>query len=391
MRRWLALVLVAIVAILASGCTRAVKTDFCQLRPTTPEELPRCFGPGETVPDLPFENLAVEGGGIKGVAYAGALQVLEEVGLTAPARIRRVSGTSAGSMAALMVALGYNAKEVQKVLLGTDFTRFEDAGDTGLIRFAKDFGWFSGEVFLEWARCRVAEKTGAPDFTFRDLHEAKGPDGQRLYPDLHILTTDLDRRQSVILSYETVPCMPLALAVRMSGSLPLFFEAVKADLSRFQGDCKAPSPATGGNTNVFVDGGVLWNFPLEVFDQARFVREDAPDPDKEEVNLETLGLHLDPPGGEKPERAVHDIPQYAKSLYETLVAVQVDQFQRTPCNIARSVRIDDLGVGTADFTISEELEKKLIRSGFDHTCSYLKAWSQAEVEAQCLAVPGPRR
>ena len=386
MRRWLALVLLCV---LASGCTRAVKTDFCQLRPATPEELPRCFAPGEAIPDLPFENLAVEGGGIKGVAYAGALRVLEEAGL--PGKLRRISGTSAGSMTALMIALGYRSDEIQKVLLGTDFTRFEDAGDTGLIRFDRDFGWFSGEVFHQWARCRVAEKTGNGDFTFRDLREAKGADGQRLYPDLHILTTDLDRRQSVILSYETVPCMPLALAVRMSGSLPLFFDAVKADLKRYQGDCQAQPAATAGGTSVFVDGGVLWNFPLEVFDQARFLREDAPDPGREEVNLETLGLHLDPPGGEKPESPVHNLPSYAKALYEAMVGVQTTQFRRTPCSLARAVRIDDLGVSTADFKISEEMEKKLIRSGFDHTCSYLKAWSRAEVEAQCLAATGPRR
>lgn len=390
MRRWLALVFVAIVAMLASGCTRAVKTDFCQLRPATPEELPRCFGPGEAVPDLPFENLAVEGGGIKGVAYAGALRVLEEAGLTAPARIRRISGTSAGSMTALLIALGYTSDEIQKILLGTDFTRFEDAGDTGLVRFKREFGWFSGEVFHQWARCRVADKTGNGDFTFKDLHEAKGPDGQRLYPDLHILTTDLNRRQSAILSYETVPCMPLALAVRMSGSLPLFFDAVQVDLKQFQGDCKA-QPAAAGDTSVFIDGGVLWNFPLEVFDQARFLRENAPDPDREEVNLETLGLHLDPPGGQKPASPVRNIPEYAMALYETMAGVQTTQFQRTPCSLARAVRIDNLGVGTADFKISDEMEKKLIRSGFDHTCSYLKAWSRAEVEAQCLAATGPRR
>tara|TARA_Y100000815_G_scaffold226384_1_gene214278 strand:+ start:231 stop:413 length:183 start_codon:yes stop_codon:yes gene_type:complete len=44
----------------------------------------------------PFRNLVFEGGGVKGIAYSGALAVLEERGILP--QIRRVGGASAGAI-----------------------------------------------------------------------------------------------------------------------------------------------------------------------------------------------------------------------------------------------------------------------------------------------------
>ena len=43
-----------------------------------------------------FRNLVFEGGGVKGIAYAGAVAVLEDKGILPG--IRRVAGTSAGAI-----------------------------------------------------------------------------------------------------------------------------------------------------------------------------------------------------------------------------------------------------------------------------------------------------
>ena len=44
----------------------------------------------------PFKNLVFEGGGVKGIAYAGAMKVLEKKGILK--NIVRVGGTSAGAI-----------------------------------------------------------------------------------------------------------------------------------------------------------------------------------------------------------------------------------------------------------------------------------------------------
>ena len=74
-----------------------------------------------------FKNLVFEGGGVKGIAYAGALQVLEAQGVLPD--IRRVAGTSAGAIVASLVALGAGSSDVADVVGGTHFREFMDDYD----------------------------------------------------------------------------------------------------------------------------------------------------------------------------------------------------------------------------------------------------------------------
>lgn len=68
------------------------------------------------------ENLAFAGGGAKGLAYAGVLEVLEKKG--ALANIKRVSGTSAGAIIGMTAALGFTSKEVKDIVRNKHFTHF---------------------------------------------------------------------------------------------------------------------------------------------------------------------------------------------------------------------------------------------------------------------------
>lgn len=52
-----------------------------------------------------FRNLVFEGGGVKGIAYVGALGVLEERKITL--NIERIGGTSAGAINAILLGLGF--------------------------------------------------------------------------------------------------------------------------------------------------------------------------------------------------------------------------------------------------------------------------------------------
>lgn len=65
-----------------------------------------------------FENLVFEGGGVKGIAYGGALELLEAKGIMP--QIKQTSG-SAGAIAALLVGLGCSSADVTKILSAMDF------------------------------------------------------------------------------------------------------------------------------------------------------------------------------------------------------------------------------------------------------------------------------
>ncbi|MDQ7860327.1 patatin-like phospholipase family protein [Peribacillus frigoritolerans] len=60
----------------------------------------------------PFKNLIFEGGGVKGLAFVGALEILEENHILE--NIKRFGGTSAGAITALLLGLGYNAKQIRE-------------------------------------------------------------------------------------------------------------------------------------------------------------------------------------------------------------------------------------------------------------------------------------
>ena len=70
------------------------------------------------MPRYPFTNLVFEGGGVKGVAYVGALQVLEDRGIAG--RVDAVAGTSAGAITAALVAAGYSAAELKTTMMALD-------------------------------------------------------------------------------------------------------------------------------------------------------------------------------------------------------------------------------------------------------------------------------
>lgn len=351
MRKAVFAMLLAVALSALSGCHANPKYVCAPPKPAAAAcQFPLCTAISQPRPERDFRNLVLEGGGVKGVAYPGALQVLQSEGILP--KIEQVAGTSAGSIAAALIALGYSPEQIQALLLDLDFKQFEDGSVFGgPRRFFDKFGWFKGDYFLEWMQCRVKEQTGNPNATFADLHKDSSK-----FKDLFVLSTDLSRRRSQVFSFEKTPNLPVAHAVRASMSIPLFFEAFYIDDALFG--------ETGQKQDLFVDGGVLDNYPIELFDQNG-------------VNPQTLGLFLYNQGASvNPDTRIDNFPEYARALFEALLYVQVNAFNNNPDDRKRTIKINDLGVGTTDFSLSNEMKCKLIQQGAIDACKYLGGQSQ---------------
>lgn len=319
-----------------------------------------------------FRNLIFEGGGVKGLAYVGALSVLESRGILQD--IERVGGTSAGAITALLIGLGYSVQEIRDVLWNMDMRKFLDSS-WGVIRntdrLLKDYGWYKGVYFTNWVSELIEKKTGSKSTTFEELEQ------HRLGRQLYLIGTNLSTGYAEIFSKQHTPNITLAEAVRVSMSIPLFFTAVRNE-----------------NKEVCVDGGVLENYPIKLFDRESYIdkhflstayyegvnsTQDSSHFDAYVFNMETLGFRLDSSseikifeGFDKPPSfEINDIFDYLKRLIATLLDSQQNRHLHSD-DWQRTVYIDSLSVRTTDFDISDELKQQLVESGKTGTERYFQ-------------------
>ncbi len=167
-----------------------------------------------------IKNLVFEGAGMRGIAYTGAISELEKNGQLE--KVERVAGTSSGAITALLISLGYTADEITAIVYRTPFKKFNDGRFFligGINRFQKYYGWYRGRQFEKWLSGLIAAKTGDANISFADLRK-KG------FRQLYVTGTCINKQMLVIFSHETYPNMKVKDAIRISMSIPLYFEAV---------------------------------------------------------------------------------------------------------------------------------------------------------------------
>ncbi|WP_161499334.1 patatin-like phospholipase family protein [Flavipsychrobacter stenotrophus] len=235
-----------------------------------------------------YTNLALKGGGIRGIAYIGAVKVLEEKGMLKD--IEKIGGTSIGAVVGVMMCTGMTTAQMEQKMLDIDISSFND-GEWFFIggqrRLRKHFGWYKGKEFERWVGDIIKQQTGNEAITFMQLHVLA--QNNRKYKDPYITATNLTLQRLEIFSWETSPNMPVQLAVRASVSIPLYYGAVCIDSAGRLVD----ETSDGGHYNVYVDGGLLANYPVSIFNTEQ---ENAAGI----INEHTLGLKL-----ERPEQIVY--------------------------------------------------------------------------------------
>ncbi|WP_100404771.1 patatin-like phospholipase family protein [Bacillus solitudinis] len=290
------------------------------------------------------------GGGVKAFSFIGALQVMEEKGY----EFERVGGTSAGSIIAALVKAGYRSEELYHLLDKLNVDEFKDERMSYIpFSMAKwlhlyfKLGLFKGEKLENWLRDILKAKGIS---TFADL-----PDGT-----LKIIASDLSRGKMIVLpddlkQYGAIPGMfSVARAVRMSCSIPYFFEPVKL------------YNRTGiGKASYIVDGGILSNFPMWLFRDGKVRAWKRP----------VVGFQLTPQIKEIPPNKINNAITMFKALFETMSSAHDLRYveQGDAKNI---VFIPVLDVKATDFSISEDVKQKLITLGREETDHFLKCWSR---------------
>lgn len=287
------------------------------------------------------------GGGLKAFTLVGAYQMLEEKGF----RFKRVAGTSAGAILACLIAAGYTGKEIEEVLDNQDFQSLLDPRKTIIpLPFMKwlllywRLGLYQGIALENFFMETLAAK-GV--YTFGDL-----PPGT-----LKLVTSDLTNGKMMVipddLPHYGIPAasFPIARALRMSCGLPFIFEPVKLTV----GDGKA----------IVVDGGVLSNFPLWVFDEPTGKRERP-----------ILGLKISRAQEEWSGYKITNGLNLFEALFSTMQTAHDERYisRKHEKNII-FIPVDEKL--TTKFDMSQEMKERLIEKGKSRTNQFLKTWSSS--------------
>jgi NTE family protein len=203
------------------------------------------------------------GGGVKGLALAGALWGFAEHPTKPIATWRNVAGASAGAIIACYLATGHSAHEMLDLMKRTNFGSFADfpmhSKLLGAIRLVFRHGMAPGDAFERWFD-EVLE--GA---TFADVRKPARNGGPPNWW-LKLIAVDVTNAQLLVLPDDLIDykvpkssalidpdAFKISRAARMSMSIPYFFEPVELEHK-------------GGRASIIVDGGTLSNFPVWLFD-----------------------------------------------------------------------------------------------------------------------------
>lgn len=313
-----------------------------------------------------IKNLIFEGAGIRGIAYAGAIQALEENGVAE--NIEKVGGTSAGAISSLLFVLGYSSSEMDSIISETDFEDFNDGKYFfvgGISRTKNKYGWYRGEKFKDWIGALIENKTGTPETTFRELH-------QKGYRDLYVTATCLNKQELVFLSRETYPQMKVKDAIRISMSIPLYFQAVFVDSI---GNTYSEQNKNN-DLDLMVDGGIIGNFPIHIFDTYEI---DSMNKEIRIPNYETLGIRIDSDPQIREDSLsrklapypIEDFTDYISAFY-IMVIENLNRNDLTEDDWARTISVSSVGITPRIKKLTAEQKRMLFQSGKESTENYFR-------------------
>ncbi len=342
----------------------------------------------------PQADAVFEGGGVKGIAFAGAVRAAEQAGVR---EWKNVAGTSAGAIAACLLVVGYHADGLRDVLSGVQYRRFPDYGFGGVPRGVLNSLWMRGlapgRFFTEWLSAQVAasplaKALGKEELTFADIVRDDLPADiepaleARARFRLRVIASDVTGGRMLVLPQDIAgftrrsgePYRPedlgLVEAVRMSMSFPFLYDPVTL--------------WKDGRPHYVVDGGVLSNFPVWLFDR------DGGGP----AARPTWGFRLH--GGTadvapEPHRKI-PLPFWRLRLGKAMVQAATEAWDRD--HLARTQAVRTVGiptgdVGTTDFGITSAQAEELRLSGERSARAFFASPATAAY-LERFTLPGPR-
>jgi NTE family protein len=297
------------------------------------------------------------GGGVKGLALAGALCGFAEHPTKPVTTWKNVAGASAGAILACYLATGHTPDQMLELMKKTNFGQFADFPlrnkALGITNFAFNHGMAHGTAFERWFD-EVLEEA-----TFGSVRKP-AKNGSAPEWSLKLIAVDVTTRALLVLPDDLVNYkwpkkstlidpdeFKISRAARMSMSIPYFFKPIELEHK-------------DGHKTLIVDGGTLSNFPVWLFDVDPAVTGHPP-------LRPTFGFTLK--GGRGLGGGMNQIRRLApwgvrfgSDIFHTAQEAWDTRFVSHSTRV-RTLAVDAADVATTEFNLSPERQELLVANG----------------------------
>ena len=183
--------------------------------------------------------LILSGGGMKGITILGAIKYLEENNIIE--NIDTFIGSSIGGLICILLIIGYKSTDIYKFSEIFDMSNIMDIDINNI--FTK-FSINNDNVFNLIYDKLLISKNIDPNITLMEFYK-------KTKKKIICTTVFITTKEAEYISYENYPELPLKLLYKMTSAIPLLLPPVEY------------------NNKLYVDGGLIDNFPISIIDESK--------------------------------------------------------------------------------------------------------------------------
>lgn len=271
---------------------------------------------------MSYRSIVLSGGGTRGIAQLGAIHALNKKG-----KIDNVGsyyGTSAGSIFALLLLIGYSATDILEIVSSFDFEKLMNFDFGNLIG---GFGLDDGTKIVDAIKVILHHKLDVEDVSFQELYEITGK-------NLTVAATHVENGNAVYFNRQFTPDHSVIRAIRKSFSIPYLFTPVIEE------------------DGTYVDGAFTNNYPIDQVDDV----------------TEAVGIFVK---NESTIGKINDLEEYTMALFN----MSVQKMTRAQANLHQdqTIFIEFDGEALVNYKLTNEEKRNMFNIGYEAGISFLHA------------------
>lgn len=282
-----------------------------------------------------IKRLALNGGGVRGFTFLGALKALEDKEIIKFENIEEFIGTSIGSITSVMISISYSPLELFEYLKDFNISELQDIR---LERLTTFYGIDSGNNIIKFIKELLKKKDISEDITLKELY-------QLTKKKVTIVTTCLTDQETVYLNYETYPDLKVYHAIRLSIGVPLIFTCAEYKGKRY------------------TDGSVSMDYPMRYYDNENRDIDEA-------LGIAIMRRNI---YSQNDTHEIESIEDFVKSIFNCFMKkinkLEVGNYKD------RTIVIDTGEHSSFDFNMSLENKQTLYNLGYSSVLSWISSSS----------------